>query len=340
MDKIKVSLLGSTGMVGQKMIKLLSKHPYIELVKLSASDSRTGKKYGETVRWIEHGTIPEKFRDMKLVSSSPEDQKDVDYVLSALPPEAAESIELNLVKHGINVISNASPYRLAKDIPLINPEINYEHLRILENKDTKFVKNPNCTSAIMSMPLGSILGLDYERISLVSMQAISGAGYSGLPYMSIDDNIIPYIHGEEEKIPAEISKMYGTVQDNEIKSREIRMSVTSVRVPVKLGHMGVLNVHIDGKVSIEDIINKLNDFNPFKGFTGLYNAPEHPIVIHEEEDRPQNAIDTYNGMEVHVGRISLKDGNLRMVILGNNLVRGAAGITVLTLETMKQLKLI
>lgn len=340
MDKIRVSLLGSTGMVGQKMIRLLENHPYIELVKLSASDSRIGKKYSETVSWIEQGGIPEKFRDMRLVSSSPEDNRDVDYVLSALPPEAAESAEIQLVKNGINVISNASPYRLSKDIPLINPELNFEHLRILEGKDTKFVKNPNCTSAIMAMPIGEILGLDYERIFLVSMQAISGAGFTGLPYMSIDDNIIPYIHGEEEKVPAEISKMYGMAENGEINSRKIRMSVTSVRVPVKVGHMGILNVELKSRPDIENLIARIKNFSPLRGFTGLYNAPKHPIVVHDEEDRPQNAIDTYNGMEVHIGRISYNDGNLRMVILGNNLVRGAAGITILTLETMKQMNLI
>jgi aspartate-semialdehyde dehydrogenase len=340
MDKIKVSLMGSTGMVGQKMIRLLSDHPYIELVKISASDSRIGKKYVDSVRWIEPGEIPAKYRDMKLVSSSPEDNKDVDYVLSALPPEAAEPIELKLIKNGINVISNASPYRLAGGIPLINPEINFEHLRLLEGKDTKFVKNPNCTSAIMAMPLGQILGLDYERISLVSMQAISGAGFAGLPYMSIDDNIIPYIHGEEEKIPAEISKMYGTIQEGEIKSRKIRMSVTSVRVPVKVGHMGILNIELKSKPDMDGLVTKLKNFAPLHSFSGLYNAPKYPIVVHQEEDRPQNAIDTYNGMEVHVGRISYNDGNLRLVILGNNLVRGAAGITILTLETMKQMNLI
>ena len=339
MDKIKVSLLGATGMVGQKMIKLLADHPYIELVKLSGSDSRIGKKYSETVKWIENGSIPEKFRDMKLVSTSPEDNKDVDYVLSALPPEAAEPVELKLVKNGINVISNASPYRLSNDIPLINPEINFEHLKILEGKDTKFVKNPNCTSAIMAMPLVKLLGFDYDRISLVSMQAISGAGFAGLPYMSIDDNIIPYIHGEEEKIPAEISKMYGTVDNGKIHGKNIRMSVTSVRVPVKVGHMGVLNMEIKKGVDVEELVKNLNNFSPLKGFNGLYNAPAHPIVVHNEMDRPQNAIDTYNGMEVHVGRISYTDGNLRMVILGNNLVRGAAGITVLTLELMEQMKL-
>ena len=118
------------------------------------------------------------------------------------------------------------------------------------------------------------------------------------------------------------------------------MSVTSVRVPVKVGHMGILNVELKSRPDIENLVSKLKFFSPLSGFTGLHNAPKHPIVVHDEEDRPQNAIDTYNGMEVHIGRISYNDGNLRMVILGNNLVRGAAGITILTLETMKQMNLI
>lgn len=340
MDKIKVSLLGATGMVGQKMVRLLVNHPYIDLVKLSASDSRTGKEYGKTVNWIEQGPIPERYRNMRMVSSKPEDQKDVDYVLSALPPEAAEGVEVELIKNGINVISNASPFRMSKDIPLLNPELNFEHLKILEERNTKYVKNPNCTSAIMAMPLGEILDMPYKRISIVSMQAISGAGYSGLPYMSIDDNIIPYIHGEEEKIPAEISKMYGSVRDNNIINRKTRINVTSVRVPVKIGHMGIINVELDDEPDLEKLKEKMKNFAPLKRFSGLYSAPPHPIIVHEEEDRPQNALDTFNGMEVHVGRISYRDGILRMVVLGNNLVRGAAGITVLTMETMKQMNLI
>ena len=340
MDKIRVSLLGSTGMVGQKMIRLLANHPYIDLVKISASDSRTGKVYGKTVNWIEQGPIPETYRNMPLVSTDPGDHKDVDYVLSALPPEAAEGIELKLIKSGINVISNASPFRMSEDVPLINPELNFNHLTILEDKEVKYVKNPNCTSAIMAMPLAEILGMDYRRISIVSMQAISGAGYSGLPYMSIDDNIIPYIHGEEEKIPAEISKMYGSVENRKIRNRKMRVNVTSVRVPVKVGHMGIINIEMDSDPDLEKLKEKMNNFAPLKRFSGLYSAPAHPLVVHEEEDRPQNALDTYNGMEVHVGRILYRDGILRMVVLGNNLVRGAAGITILTMETMKQMNLI
>ncbi len=340
MDKIKVSLLGSTGMVGQKMVKLLENHPYIDLVKVSASPSNTGKKYKDAVKWVEHGNMPEKFKDLKIVSTDPEDHKDVDYVLSALPSEIAESIELKLIKNKINVISNASPYRMDNKIPLINPELNYNHLNLIENMDTKFVKNPNCTSTIMSMPLAEILNLDYKNINLVTLQAISGAGFTGLPYMSIDDNIIPYINGEEEKIPGEISKIFGYIDNNKIINKSLKMYVTSLRVPVKIGHMGIMNIQLNEKIDVNNLKNRLKNFKPLKKFNNLYNAPENPIVMHEENNRPQNIMDTYNGMEVHIGRIEYKDNNLRLIILGNNLVRGAAGITILTLETMKEMKLI
>ena len=340
MDKIKVSLLGSTGMVGQKMIKLLEQHPYIELVKVSASPLNTGKKYKDAVKWVESGNIPEKFSDLKIVSSEPEDHRDVDYVLSALPSEVAESIELKLIKNKISVISNASPYRMDNEIPLINPELNYDHLNLIEKMDTKFVKNPNCTSTIMSMPLAEILNLDYKSINLVTLQAISGAGFTGLPYMSIDDNIIPYINGEEEKIPGEISKIFGYIDSNKIVNKTLKMYITSLRVPVKIGHMGIMNIELNEKIDVNDLKNRLKNFRPLRKFNNLYNAPENPIIIHEENNRPQNIMDTYNGMEVHIGRIEYKDNNLRLIILGNNLVRGAAGITTLTLETMKEMKLI
>ncbi len=340
MDRIKVSLLGSTGVVGQKMIKLLEHHPDIELVKVSASPLNTGKKYRDAVKWVEPGNIPEKFGDLKIVSSEPEEHRDVDYVLSALPSEIAESIELKLIKNKINVISNASPYRMNHEIPLINPELNYNHLNLIENMDTKFVKNPNCTSTIMSMPLAEILNLDYRSINLVTLQAISGAGFAGLPYMSIDDNIIPYINGEEEKIPREISKMFGYIDSNKIVNKTLKMHITSLRVPVKIGHMGIMNIELNEKIDVNNLKNRLKNFRPLRKFNNLYNAPENPIVIHEENNRPQNIMDTYSGMEVHIGRIEYTDNNLRLIILGNNLVRGAAGITVLTLETMKEMKLI
>ncbi|SMD30975.1 aspartate-semialdehyde dehydrogenase [Picrophilus oshimae] len=336
MSKIRVSLLGSTGMVGQKMVRLLENHPYIELAKVSASPNNTGKRYIDAVRWVENSEIPEYVSDMNLVSSDPNDHRDVDFVLSALPSEIAEGIETRLVSNGINVISNASPLRMRSDIPLINPEINYEHLYMLEDRDTKYVKNPNCTTTIMSMPLFDIINSDYERMYLTTMQAVSGAGFSGLPYMAINNNIIPYINGEEEKIPAEISKIFGYRNDDKIVNRNIKMSVTTVRVPVAVDHAGVLYINIKN-FDIENFIKDIRNFKPLSRFSGLTMAPRQPIIIHEKNDAPQ--VHDVSGMEIHIGRLSYNDDTLRMYILGDNLIRGAAGITILTLELMHAMKL-
>ncbi len=336
MSKIRVSLLGSTGVVGQKMVRILEDHPYIELVKVSASEKNKGKKYGDAVKWVENSKIPEKIVDMELVSTAPSDHKDVDFVLSALPSEVAEGIETRLVSSGINVISNASPLRMKSDIPLINPEINYEHLYMLEDKEVKYVKNPNCTTTIMSMPLFDIINLDYERIYLTTMQAVSGAGFSGLPYMAINNNIIPYINGEEEKIPAEISKIFGYRSNDRIINRNIKMSVTTLRVPVAVDHAGVMYINMKN-FDLDNFVRNVNRFKPLSKFNGLTMAPERPIVLHEKNDEPQ--VHDVSGMEIHIGRLSYNDNILRMYILGDNLIRGAAGITVLTLELMHAMKL-
>jgi len=215
-DKIKVSLLGSTGMVGQKMVRMLSKHPYIELVKVSASPQKIGKKYKESVKWIEPGDIPENIAELPIVSTEYEDHKDVDVVLSALPNELAEDVELKLVKQGKIVVSNASPFRMDPDVPLINPEVNWEHLELLKyqksnkNWNGLLVKNPNCTAATLSMPIKPLERLiKINAVYIATLQAVSGAGYSGLPFMAIDGNVVPWIKGEEEKIPKEINKMLG-----------------------------------------------------------------------------------------------------------------------------------
>ncbi|BBG23829.1 aspartate-semialdehyde dehydrogenase [Sulfuracidifex tepidarius] len=344
MDKIKVSLLGSTGMVGQKMVRILSSHPFIELTKVSASPSKVGKKYEESVRWIEQGDIPDQVKEMRMVSTSPEDHKDVDVVLSALPNDLAEDVELKLVKEGITVISNASPFRMDPDVPLINPEVNWEHLQILKHQRERkgwkgvMVKNPNCTASIMTMPLKPIFSsVSSKRTFITTLQAVSGAGYSGLPFMAIENNVIPYIKGEEDKIPKEINKMLGKIEDGKIKNANNVIYVTSTRVPVKVGHMGVINVELQEKVDPESVKRSIREFKSLPQLRGLPTAPKFPIVLRDEEDRPQPARDLSEGMSTSVGRIKVEDDILRFVVLGDNLVRGAAGITVLTLEVMKEL---
>jgi aspartate semialdehyde dehydrogenase (EC 1.2.1.11) len=345
-DKIKVSLLGSTGMVGQKMVKLLSKHPYLELVKVSASPSKIGKKYKDSVKWIESGDIPENVKDLPIVSTNYEDHKDVDIVLSALPNELAESIELELVKNGKIVVSNASPFRMDPDVPLINPEVNWEHLELLKVQQKKkgwkglLVKNPNCTAAIMSMPLKPLLDIaEKSKILITTLQAVSGAGYNGISFMSIEGNIIPYIKGEEDKIAKELTKLNGKFEGQQIIPASLDTSVTSIRVPTRVGHMGVINILTNEKVNIEEIKQRFRNFKSLPQIKNLPTAPKSPMIVRDEEDRPQPMLDVSaeNGMAITVGRIRHENNVLRLIVLGDNLVRGAAGITILTVEVMKEL---
>ncbi|ABP95855.1 MULTISPECIES: aspartate-semialdehyde dehydrogenase [Metallosphaera] len=345
MDKLKVSLLGATGMVGQKMVRLLSSHPYIELTKVSASPGKIGKRYIEAVKWVEGGEVPEQARDLKIVSTEPEDHKDVDVVLSALPNELAEGIELKLVREGITVVSNASPFRMDPEVPLINPEVNWDHLKLLETQRQKrgwkglLVKNPNCTAAIMSMPIKPLLKYRLNHMIITTLQAVSGAGYNGLSFMSITNNVIPFIKGEEEKIPKESGKMLGTLVNDSIRHVELKALVTSTRVPVKVGHMGVMYLFFDSPVNAEEVKRDLSSFKSLPQERNLPTAPKTPIRVLEGEDRPQPEIDVSaeRGMAISVGRVKNENGALRMVVLGDNLVRGAAGITILTLEVMKEL---
>jgi len=344
MDKIRVSLLGSTGMVGQKMVKILSNHPYIELVKVSGSPPKVGKRYAESVKWVEEGEIPEQVAEMRMVSTEPTDHRDVDFVLSALPNDVAEGAKLKLVKEGVNVISNASPFRMDEDVPLINPELNWNHIELAKEQRRRgwkgmMIKNPNCTSAILSLAMKPVLeSVEHGRIYITTMQSVSGAGYSGLPFMAMQDNVIPYIKGEEEKVHKESEKMLGTLEDGKLKRRVLDMEVTTVRVPVRVGHMGVITVETKSEVDVDYLKKSLREFKSLPQQRNLPTAPRSPIILRDEEDRPQPARDLgQDDMAVHVGRIRSTGKALRLVVLGNNLVRGAAGITVLTLEVMREL---
>lgn len=339
MDRLRVSILGSTGLVGQWMVKLLENHPFIEAVKLSASPGKVGHKYGDSVHWFIPGDIPEYAKDIILSSTEPSDHKDVDVVLSALPNEIAGSIENKLLKESINVISNASPERLSPRIPLINPEVNWEHLLVLKDiKGNWLVKNPNCTATIISMPLKPIRDL-IKDLYIVTLQSVSGAGYLGVSYLAIDGNVIPFIKGEEEKIDVELNKMLGRQFQDRYDPWGKPISVTATRVPVKYGHMAVIYATLNDQVSQEQIINKLRNFKSLPQEAELPMAPKDPIKVLDRVDAPQPARDL-DPMAVSVGRISIRGDVLRMVILGDNLVRGAAGVTILTLETMRHLKLI
>ncbi len=339
MDRVRVSILGATGLVGQWMVKLLANHPFIEVVGLSASPSKAGRRYGEVVHWFIPGDVPEYARDITLASTEPRDHKSADVVLSALPNDVAWPIESRLLEAGLNVISNASPERMNPRIPLINPEVNWEHLTILrEVKGNWVVKNPNCTAAIISMPIKPIQDL-VEAMHIVTLQSVSGAGYLGLSYLAIDGNVIPFIRGEEEKIDAELNKMLGKQFPDKFEPWGRPIYVTATRVPVKYGHMAVIHAILNRDVDVDYVINRLSSFKSLPQEMELPTAPREPIKVINRVDAPQPARDL-DPMAVSVGRVAIKDGVLRLVALGDNLVRGAAGITILTLETMKALKIL
>ncbi len=343
MDKLKVAVLGATGMAGQWFMSLLEEHPYFEVVAVGASKRSAGKKYKEAVKWIIPRPFPEKFADMVVFdASNPDELKErVDLVFSALPSEVAGDVELKYLKRGINVVSNASPFRLEPDVPLMNPDVNAEHLELLKYQKrwgAKLVKNPNCTTAVLTMPLKPIMDeFGIEDLTVTTLQAISGAGFAGLSAYAITDNVIPYIAKEEYKVEVESKKILGTLEGNEIKPASFDVEATTTRVPVLDGHTEVLYIKTKRQVDAELIKDVLKSYRSKVQELNLPTAPKRPLIVREEPDRPQPRLDRMNemGMAVTVGRIEITSkGRVRMVIVGHNLLRGASGVSLETAELM------
>ncbi len=350
MDKVKVAVLGATGMVGQRFIQLLSSHPWFEVSYLAASRKHEGKRYGDVVRWVLNEKPPEKVTDIVIGDASIPDRipSDIDIVFSALPSSVAMNVELKLVKKGYTVISNASAYRLEPDVPLINPEVNHEHLVIAKSQRSRrgwagtLVKNPNCTTAILTLslaPLHEEFGI--EQVIATSMQAISGAGIYGVPAYLILDNIIPYIEGEETKVAKETVKIFSKVSSrDELIPPDLSVSAITTRVPVLDAHMISVHVKLKKEASVEDVVEAMKEYRSLPQELRLPTAPQKPIIVRHENDRPQPRLDREfgNGMSVVVGRVSEVDHAkrwIKYVVLGHNTVRGAAGNAILIAELLK-----
>lgn len=343
----KVAVLGSTGLVGQRLMAMLWKHPWFEPVPVTLSSEKVGKKYGQVADWVIDWAMPEELGELTLEAYRLRNLKElgIDFVISALPSSVAAEVEPALVKEGFAVVSNASSMRLEPDIPLINPEVNASHIKLIEEHARRgwrgfIVKVPNCTTSILTLtlkPIRNAFGIDL--IIVTSMQAISGAGYHGLPAVKIAGNIIPYIKGEEDKVREETKKILGSVVNGRVKKADFSITVSTNRVPVIDGH--TLSVFVKTKKPAEprDIAEVLREFpsNEIAGL-GLPTAPKEPVKVVDAEDRPQPRLDVNagNGMTVTVGRIR-KDpdtGWIKYVALGHNTVRGAAGNAVLISELL------
>lgn len=342
MKKIPVSILGATGAVGQRFVELLATHPFFEIVGLSASERSIGKTYEQACNWVLTGSMPSAVREMNILPANTDLPGKV--VFSALPTSIAKEIEPQLAAVGYAVCSNASALRLTPGVPLLIPEINADHLAMIPLQHTGLgwkglaVTSPNCTTNGIAMtlkPLDDAFGV--EAVFASSMQAISGAGYPGLPSLDILDNVIPFIQGEEEKIQTETNLLLGKIVDGQRVNASIQISAHANRVSVVDGHTIVLSIKFKNKPTVVDAIHVLENFRGPDILKQMPSAPGQPIIVRYENNRPQPRRDRDSGagMSVSVGRIrpcNILD--LRMVSVVHNTVRGAAGGSILNAELL------
>ena len=344
---IKVAILGATGMVGQRFIQLLANHEFFELSDLAASPRSAGKPYYKAAKWYLDSEIPENIKDMVVKEIDPK-KIDAEIVFSALPSGVAKEVEPKFAEAGFIVASNASAYRMEEDVPLLIPEVNPEHLDLIEvQKENRkwegcIITNPNCTTimAVLSLkPIYDNFGL--ENVIITSMQAVSGAGYSGVPSMAILDNVIPFIKNEEEKVEAEGLKILGKFDGEKIIPAKFKVSASCNRVAVIDGHTEAIFVETSKGAEPEEIKKVMAEFEALPQKLKLPTAPEKPIIVREEEDRPQPRLDrdAGGGMSISVGRIR-KDSifDVKYITLGHNTIRGAAGASVLNAELLVKTK--
>ena len=339
---LKAAVLGATGNVGQIFVQLLDGHPWFEVTTVAASERSAGRTYGEASRWRQTTPIPEAVSPMEIVDISPQAVKDVDIVFSALPSNVAGKVEEDFAAAGYVVVSNASAHRMDPDVPMLNPEINCGHISLIEEQrrrrkwDGAIVTNPNCSTTVLTLPLKPIFDVfGIKSVVVSTMQAISGAGYPGVASMDIVDNVIPFIGGEEPKMESETQKILGTAQ----KPADFKVSSSCHRVPTIDGHIMAVFVETKQKAEPAEVAEAMENWVGEPQQLKLPSAPEKPIVVTWEKDRPQTRLDRMEGkgMSAVVGRIrrdSVFDG-VKFIALGHNTVRGAAGCGVLNAEYLK-----
>lgn len=339
MKTYRVGILGATGTVGQRFIQLLQGHPQFEISCLAASDRSAGKTYAEACAWKLNGTIPENVREIVVEPIEP--PLDCDIVFSSLPSSVARETEEAFARAGFPVISNSSSYRMDEDVPLLIPEINAGHLGLIERQRRKrgfgkgfIVTNPNCAVVSFAPPLAALhRKFGIEAVVVTTMQAVSGAGYPGVPSMDIADNVLPYIAGEEPKVETEAQKILGTFNGNAIEKADFTVSAQCFRVNVIDGHTASVRVDLKQTATLEDVIAAMSDFPTLK----LHSSPEKFIQVTDEPSRPQPRLDRDNGrgMTISVGRVFPDNVfDYRFVALSHNTVRGAAGSAILNAELL------
>jgi len=341
--KYRVGILGATGMVGQRFIQLLENHPQFEVSALAASDRSRGKRYADACQWRLTGDIP--VCTSSLVVQAPQPPLDCDLVFSSLPGDIARQTEGSFANEGYPIISNSSAYRMDSDVPLLIPEVNHDHLRLLEAQRKRragtkgfIITNPNCSTIMLALalaPLHARFGV--KTVTATTMQALSGAGYPGVASLDIVDNVVPFIENEEEKIENETVKILGNIKGEAVAAAPMAVSAQCNRVNVSDGHLAAVRVKLDRVAEINEVRDAFASFTSLPQEMRLHSAPEHPIIARDEPDRPQPRLDrdAGNGMSITVGRL-MPDTVLdyRFVVLSHNTIRGAAGAAILNAELL------
>jgi len=340
--KIEVGVLGATGMVGQQFLNFLNGHPWFEVTWLGASSRSAGKPYREAVSWTLDGDIPPKAADLMVERAEP-GAGAPKLVFSALDASAAEEIEKAFASAGHFVVSNARNHRMDPDVPLLIPEVNPSHLQLIpaqrknRNWSGAIVTNPNCSTITMVMALAPLKQFGIRQLLASTMQAISGAGYPGLPSMDILGNVIPFIGGEEDKMENESQKILGEFADGAIRPLEAKVSAHCNRVGVVDGHTITVSISFDKDPGLDGLISAFRSYRGAPQERNLPSAPKQPVHVMAEDRRPQPRKDvmTEKGMAVCVGRVrECPVLDYKFVVLGHNTIRGAAGAAVLNAELM------
>jgi aspartate-semialdehyde dehydrogenase len=341
MQTLEVGILGATGMVGQHFIRFLQGHPWFKLTWLGASDRSAGKVYRDAMTWHLAGGLPDSVAGLTVEDCKPGSAPRL--LFSAMDASVATGIERAFAQAGHVVVSNSRNHRMERDVPLLVPEINPDHLKLIPGQQSargwkgQIVTNPNCSTVVLTMGLAPLKQFGITRVVTTTLQAISGAGYPGVPSMDIVGNVIPFIGGEEEKMQQETQKIMGEFQGDHIEPLAAKVSAHCNRVPVVDGHTVTVSVEFSSKPSEADVRHAFDAFTALPQQRGLPSAPPRPVIYLEEADRPQprKDADRGRGMTACVGRLrACPVLDYKFVALGHNTVRGAAGAAVLNAELM------
>ncbi len=350
-EKIPVAVLGATGSVGQRFVQLLDNHPWFQVVALTGSDRTVGQLYGQSCRWVLAEAMPAWAAALPVIPSDPAllcaANPPVRAVFSALQADIAKNIELEMAQAGLAVFSNASSYRRDPTVPLLLPEVNAEHAGLVDAQREQrgwsglIATNPNCTSTGLTIALKALQdAFGLRRIFAVSLQALSGAGYPGVPSLDIVDNVIPFIGGEEEKVEWEPRKMLGRFENDQVTLAPVVISAHTNRVAVSDGHIVCVSIELERPAEIVTVQQALSDYQAPAASRDLPSAPRPPIIVRYETDRPQPRLDRNLGlgMTTVVGRVRPDPlFHVRMVVLSHNTIRGAAGGSIYNAELLVNL---